>query len=397
LEIKQAEVNIGIIGHVDHGKTSLVKAITGEWVDKHSEEIKRGITIRLGYADAKIYYCDKCKEYFPTDECEKKHKTKFMRKVSFVDCPGHENLMAVTISGASLMDGAILVIAANEECPQPQTQEHINALDITKIKNVVIVQNKVDLVSKEDAKKHYNQIKEFVRGTVAENAVIIPVSANYNLNISYLLKSIEKNIPTQEKDIKKFVRMYVARSFDINKPGVKIKNLKGGVIGGSLIQGELKVGDIIEISPGVENSGTYESIQTEVTSLSIKEGLVKKIKPGGLVAIGTKLDPSLTKNDRMVGNVAGKVNTLPGIAKELKFKLVKFERILTNEKLDLYLNDMVIINAGTAMSPGTITSHDKKGFTVQLKRPFCVNKNEKISISKKSGTRWVLIGYGEII
>src|SRR3989344_8529533 len=118
----QPEVNIGLVGHVDHGKTSLTHALSGKWTDQHSEELKRGITIKLGYADA-IFYEGKDEngnKTFSTDEKSLK-EAKLLRKVSFVDAPGHETLMATMLSGAAMMDGALLLVAANEKCPQPQT------------------------------------------------------------------------------------------------------------------------------------------------------------------------------------------------------------------------------------------------------------------------------------
>ena len=107
-----------------------------------------------------------------------------LREISFVDSPGHESLMATCLSGASLMDGAILVIAADEPCPMPQTAEHLHALEIVGVEKLIIVQNKIELVSKEDAKKHYKQILEFVKGTIAEGAPIVPVSAVFGANTS---------------------------------------------------------------------------------------------------------------------------------------------------------------------------------------------------------------------
>jgi len=125
-EIVQPELNIGLVGHVDHGKTTLTEALSGKWTDTHSEELKRGITIRLGYADATIRKCEVCGKHV----LEKKHCNKLalaVRKISFVDAPGHESLMATMLSGATIMDGALLLVAANEECPQPQTREHSSA------------------------------------------------------------------------------------------------------------------------------------------------------------------------------------------------------------------------------------------------------------------------------
>ncbi|HEX7627768.1 MAG TPA: translation initiation factor IF-2 subunit gamma, partial [Candidatus Methanoperedens sp.] len=170
----QPVVNIGIVGHVDHGKTTLVKALSGTWTDRHSEEIKRGISIRLGYADIVLRKCPDCAEpesFTVKEVCDKcGAKTDVLRSISFVDSPGHETLMATMLSGAALMDGALLVIAANENCPQPQTKEHLMALNILGIKNIIIIQNKIDIVPREKVLENFNQIKAFVKGTVAENA-----------------------------------------------------------------------------------------------------------------------------------------------------------------------------------------------------------------------------------
>jgi len=188
---KQAECNIGLVGHVDHGKTTLVKALTGDWTDRHSEEQERGISIKLGYSNATILYCPKCDKYLTYYMAEKERKKgkprftcpdcggglEFKRNISFVDAPGHEILMATMLSGASLMDGACLLIAADEDCPQPQTREHLEALHIAGIENIIIIQNKIDAVSKAQAFENYKQINDFVKGTVAEGAPIIPISA----------------------------------------------------------------------------------------------------------------------------------------------------------------------------------------------------------------------------
>ncbi|MCX8169568.1 MAG: GTP-binding protein, partial [Candidatus Methanomethyliaceae archaeon] len=111
VEYKQPECNIGLTGHVDHGKTTLVAALSGVWAARHSEELKRGITIKLGCADTTFRKCPECPppECFTTKEICPIHNipTIFLRKISFVDAPGHESLMATMLSGAALMDGAI--------------------------------------------------------------------------------------------------------------------------------------------------------------------------------------------------------------------------------------------------------------------------------------------------
>lgn len=204
------EVNIGLVGHVDHGKTTLTRALSGKWTDEHSEELKKGITIKIGYADITYYRNDE-------GTLNVKEDGEKERTVSLVDAPGHETLMANVLSGAAIMDGAVLVIAANEECPQPQTREHLAALDIIGVENIVIVQNKIDLVDEEEARENYKEIQEFVEGTVAEDAPVIPISAQQEINIDAVLEAIDTEIQTPERDLEADGKMLVARSFDINK------------------------------------------------------------------------------------------------------------------------------------------------------------------------------------
>ncbi len=238
-------------------------------------------------------------------------------EVSFVDSPGHETLMATMLCGAAIMDGAVLVISANEPCPQPQTKEHLMALNITGIDKIVVVQNKIDLMSREKVMEHYQQIKDFVKGTVAENAPIVPISAQQNINIDIVIEAIERFIPTPSRDLAKPPLLLIARSFDVNRPGTLPDNLVGGVIGGSLSQGVLRKGDKIEISPGrlVESEGkkSWIPIQTKVVSLLAGNKTQEEISPGGLIGAGTQLDPFTTKSDALVGQVAGEPGKLPHV------------------------------------------------------------------------------------
>ena len=201
---RQPDTNIGTAGHVDHGKSTIVQAITSVWTSAHSEELRRGITIRVGYADAAIYKCKNCSApvgYSTSPNCPNcGGESELQRVISFVDCPGHESLMANMLSGAAIMDGAMLVIAANEKIPQPQTREHLLALQMLGAKQIVIVQNKVDLVSEAEAKANYENIKSFVAGSVGENAPIIPISAQHKLNIDALLQALDENIKASKKD-----------------------------------------------------------------------------------------------------------------------------------------------------------------------------------------------------
>jgi len=413
-EMVQCEVNIGTVGHVDHGKTTLVEALSGQWTDRHSEEIRRGISIKLGYADTTIRKCPKCPppKCFTTtylaggDTCPYcGSKLQVLRRVSFVDSPGHEILMATMLSGAALMDGAILVIAANEPCPQPQTREHFAALQIIGVKNIIIVQNKVELVSKEKALENYNQIKKFVEGTIAENAPIIPISAIHKVNLHPLIQAIEEIIPTPKRDPTKPTRFYIARSFDINKPGTRPDDLKGGVLGGAIIQGKLKIGDEIEIRPGLPvkklRKIEYEPLFTEVTSLRAGPYVpLKEAGPGGLIGVGTKLDPSLTKADGLVGNIAGKPDTLPPVHDVLRIEVYLMERAVGTEDLkkveEIKKNETLMLNVGTAVTVGIVTEAVKDEAEIQLRRPVCAEEGERVAISRNIGGRWRLIGHGVI-
>jgi len=357
----------------------------------HSEELKRGITIRLGYADATIYKCPKCGKYLSTDKCDKCfEKAEPIRTISFVDAPGHETLMATVLAGAALMDGVIFIIAANEKCPSPQTIEHLKVLDIVGIKNIVIVQTKIDLVSKERAIENYNEIKNLVKGTVAENAPIIPVSAQRKINIDVLLEAIEKYLPTPKRDVNKPVKFYIVRSFDVNRPGTEIKNLKGGVLGGGIIQGILKIGDEIEIKPGIKYKDKWISIKTKVIGLQKAGKNLNEAGPGGLAGVMTELDPSFTKSDALSGSVAGK--ELPEIKYEIKLKINLFDK-----STNISNNEPLLLNVGTMRTVGIIKNIKKDIAELSLKIPICADTSDRVVISRNIDGRWRLAGWAELI
>ena len=404
---KQPEINIGMIGHVDHGKTTLTRALSGEWADRHSEEVKRGISIRLGYADVAFYKCPDCEgasAYCTSAKCPNcGHETEFLRAVSFVDAPGHETLMATMLSGAALMDGAILLVAANERCPQPQTKEHLMALEIIGIEKIIIVQNKIDIVTREQAVENYKQIKEFVKGTIAENAPIVPISANSGVNIDKLIETIQTYIVDNvEKDRESPALMHVARSFDINSPGTVPKDLKGGVLGGSLIQGTLKVGDDIVIVPGLKTEvggkTVWQDIRTKVVSLFAGSKSVKEVGPGGLISIGTSLDPAITKSDGLTGRMVGIEGSLPQVVHDFTMTTVLLDRVVGAaadlEVEEIKSNEPLMLSIGTATTVGVVKNGKGGKIQVALKIPVCVVKGQRVAISRRISNKWRLIGYG---
>ncbi len=388
------ELNVGVLGHIDHGKTTLLSKLTGKFPDTHSEELKRGITIKLGYADMTIY---KDGKKFNTQK-----KGEPVRYISFIDAPGHEMLMATMLSGAAIIDAAILVIAANEGI-KPQTKEHFMALQAKKIKNIIIVQNKIDLVSKEQALKNYENIKKFVKGTLAENSPIIPVSAQQEINIDKILEKLcELEIPKRQADTEPI--FLIARSFDINKPGTIIGNLKGGVLGGILKRGKLKVGDEIEIKPGLNiiknNQQTYQTLTTKILSLHKGNNSVKEVTPGASISIETGLDPFLTKTDSLTGCLVGLKGKLPEISYSIKINTELFQEVLgTQERKEvepIKTKERLMLSINTTITVGIVEKINQNEIELLLNIPIVALKGDNVGVARNIDNHWRLIGWGEI-
>ncbi len=406
-KITQPEVNIGIIGHVDHGKTTLVQALTGIWTARHSMELRRSMTIKLGYADGNIAYCDGLKEpeaYTTTSKCPDNTESRLLRRVSYVDSPGHETLMATMLSGAALMDGALLVVAANEPCPQPQTREHLTALKLIGIRNVAVVQNKIDVVEKQRAVESYKEIKSFLSEMGYEKAPIIPASALHSINIDAVLMAIQKTIPTPERNTSADPLMFVARSFEVNKVGTPVSDLVGGIVGGSLIQGVIRVGDEIEIKPGArieraDGKAEYVPLVTRVTSIRFGATEFSEAGPGGLVALRTDLDPFLTKADKLVGNVVGKAGRVPDPLTSIEIDYVLLERVVGAKEMigvdPIRARESIMLTIGTNTTMAIVNRVSRDRLEVTLTKPSLVIKNMGIAISRQIKGRWRLVGYGK--
>ncbi len=196
--------------------------------------------------------------------------------------------------------------------------------------------------------------------------------------------------------------MYVARSFDVNTPGTGPQDLKGGIIGGSLIQGSLKVGDEIEVRPGrqVEVAGKtqWEEVTTGIVSLRAGGAERKEASPGGLIAVGTQLDPAMTKSDAMLGRVAGAPGSLPPIVDRLSLETHLLDRVVgTEEELqveEIRTNEPLMISVGTSTTVGVVTSAREDIAEMTLKIPVAVQGGLRAAVSRRIGGRWRLIGYG---
>src|SRR3989338_1410402 len=365
-------LNVGIVGHIDHGKTTLLWKLSGKWTDTHSEELKRGITIKLGYADISIYYDEK-------EGYNIKGKGNKLRELSFVDDPRHEMLMATMLSGAALIDAAILVVAANERI-KPQTREHVMALQTKGIKN------KIDLVSMEQAKENYNEIREFLKGKY-DNVVIIPVSAQQSVNVDMVLKALSE-IPIPKRDDKSEPIFIVARSFDINRPGTMPKDLHGAVLGGTLKRGKLKVRDEIEIKPGrlvkEANKYHYETIKTKVVSLFIGSKKVEELTPGGSMSIETELDMTLGKADTLSGNVVSLAGKLPELIENLRIKFNLFHEVFgVKEKIKvepIKASEVLMLSVNTSTTGGIVKTIRGEEMLISLKLPIVVFKEDNVGI-----------------
>jgi translation initiation factor 2 subunit 3 len=398
--MKLPEINIGLVGHVAHGKTSLVKSLTGKLTLTHSEELKRGITIKLGYADAAIFKCNDCGYYFTNNDfcpnCLSKN-IENIRTVSFLDAPGHETLMITVLTASALMDGAILVIAANEKVPQPQTKEHLKALELSEIRNIVVAQTKIDLLTKEKIIENYNQIKEFISKTFLKDVPIIPISSVYNVNINYLIEAIEKYIPTPKRNNKKS-RFFAVRSFDVNKPGTKIKDLKGAVLGGSVITGKFEIGEEIEIKPGIFYNNKYYQLSGKIISIQKSGKNVDVADAGGLVGMMINLDPSIAREDCLAGRVVGKMNELPEEIRNLEIEVNLLERFVGTEEEKVIepikQNEVLLLHAGVQRTVGIVKKIRGDIIELELKLPIIL-ENYRILISRQLFGSWRLIGYGK--
>ncbi len=388
---KQPIINIGMLGSVSDGKSTTVYSMTGVKTQKHSNEMKRNITIKPGYANMKIY---KNNDKYNIKNGELVHH------VSFIDCPGHYQLIVTMLSCIKLMDGIILVVSAAEPIEKkPQLIQHIMAIKISGIKNVIVLFNKLDLIKKPVALERYKKLVELLNKYEIEPKIIIPVCMNHGIGVDILLSSIMKYMPPkmESNGINSKSYFMISRSFDINKVNINALNLVGGVVGGSLISGSFKVGDEIEILPGIINKNSegnlvhkphYSkiiSLKSEITNLDI-------VKPGGLIGIGTNIDPFYCKNDKMIGMIVGLKGTLPPVYYTIK---VKYTQVIfsDNNKWVRFKGVPVIVIIGTNCIDSNIINFNDNIIELKLSKPACID-NDMIILCEKTLESFNIVGYG---
>lgn len=256
-------VILGTAGHIDHGKSSLVKALTGIDPDRLKEEKERGITIDLGFAD--LTYPDGL-------------------TVGIVDVPGHERLVRNMLAGAGGIDLVLLVIAADEGI-MPQSREHLAICNLLKIKSGLVVVTKADLVEKEWLDLVTEEARGFVKGTFLEGAEIIPVSSRTGYNLDILREKIrEVALKVEPKPVKEIFRLPIDRVFTLKGFGT--------VVTGTVVSGALSVDDIAEIQPS--------GISAKVRGLHSHGKSIQNAGAGQRVAINLQ---GLNKEDLRRGDV----------------------------------------------------------------------------------------------
>ncbi len=239
---------VGTAGHIDHGKTTLVKALTGVDTDRLKEEKQRGISIELGFAPFKL----------PGGQ-----------KAAIVDVPGHERFIRHMLAGAFGIDMVLLTIAADEGV-MPQTREHMDIIELLGIDKGLVVITKADLVDEEWMMMVEEDITQYLQGTILEGAPVIAVSAVSRQGIPELLEAIEKIAEeVQERNAEGYARLPIDRAFTIAGFGT--------VVTGTLWSGRIKVGDTLELMPGGR--------QVKVRTLHVHNDKVSTAMAGQRVAV----------------------------------------------------------------------------------------------------------------
>ena len=213
-------------------------------------------------------------------------------------------------------------------------------------------------------------------------------------------------IPTREFSLPP--RFSIIRSFDVNRPGADIETLRGGVAGGTILQGCLRVGDEIEIRPGLvrrrAKTGrlSWTPIRSIITTLQADHNHLMYAITGGLLSVGTKVDPQLTRSDNMVGHMIGHPDAMPEVFIEIDVQTTILKRLIkTKDGVDAEIKDVkegetLLINIGSTTCGGSLVSKKKDFARILLMKPVCTNINGKIALSRRLGREFRLIGWGTI-
>lgn len=393
--------NIGLVGHVSNGKTTIIERLTNIDTKRDSQEKKRNCTIKLGYANALLWECSTCHKCYCTNQRKKSLKCTDDQTactpqcfISFVDVPGHHSYVSTMIKGSSIMHGAILVSDARAPELQPQTMEHLAILEVLNVKDIMVVQNKIDLNTREQCLTNYDMLSQQLKGTVAENAPIVPASAYKGWNLDVVALELLKMCRRLKVEPTSAQCFAVVRTFDINRPSCTVDELKGGVLGGTVLgTRSFNVNDKIEIRPGLcRRDGTCIPIRTTIRSIYSESDSINSIKQGGLFALGTNLDPTLTKGDRLCGSLAGHPDDLPPIVTQVNMKI---SRTLSNTK-PLGTKQRYLFVLHHLVVEGELVEHVKSNtYVVKFVHPICTQATRCIVYGMGRDTH--MAGFGSIV
>lgn len=350
---------IGTAGHIDHGKTTLIKALTGRETDRWEEEKRRGITIDLGFT------------YFDLPDGN---------KAGIIDVPGHEKFIKNMLAGVVGMDLVLLVIAADEGI-MPQTDEHINILNLLGIKKGIVVLTKYDLVDEDWLELVKEDIKDDLKDTFLENAPIVEVSSVTKYGINKLVDTIVKLTETdvEERDTSTIPRLPIDRSFSISGFGT--------VITGTLISGILKKGEDVEIFP-VNKISKIRNIQVHLKDVDYAYA-------GQRTAINLS---NIKKNEIYRGCVIAPVNSMKNtMMLDVKINLLKkSRRIVENRsRLHLYTGTSEILCRVVLLDRDELSPGESCYAQLRLEEEIAVRRGDRFIIRFYSPME--TIGGGEII
>jgi len=349
---------IGTAGHIDHGKTTLIKALTGRETDTLKEEKERGISINLGFT------------YFDLPSG---------KRAGIVDVPGHERFIKNMLAGVSGIDMVLLVIAGDEGV-MPQTKEHLNILSILDVKRGIVVVTKKDMVEEEWLEAVIDDISVYLKGTFLENASIIPVSSVKGEGLDELIGNIDLLYEEiAEKDSSNSFRLPVDRVFTISGFGT--------VVTGTLIGGAVSEGDRVEIYPS--------RIETKVRSIQVHEQNVKKAFAGQRVAINLS---NIKVGDIERGNVAAETGCMePSMMIDCRLNYLKdAENPLENrDRVRVYHGTSEMLGRVFIVDREIINPGDTSLVQIRLESPISAQMGDKYVI--RTYSPMVTVGGGTII
>jgi translation initiation factor 2 subunit 3 len=386
--LTQPIFNIGTLGGVSEGKSTLVKETTGIITPTHSKERERNITINQGFGNMKIWEHNDTKEYITTNSTVlTMDNYTLVNHISFVDCPGHQELIKTTLGALELMHGAIIVIAVDQPLTmKPQLMQHLAAAKLGSIDRIIICMNKIDLVTKEVLMKRKEELDNMLQKYNITPFAIIPTCFNKKIGLNHLIKAMmilfnPSNLINQADS----GLFSISRTFDINKPGTNWDDVMGGVIGGTLSSGIINVGDTLEIRPGIisrtKTGTTWQPIIININSIKTDTTDLTCAAQGGLIGLGTDIDPFYCKKNSLVGHVAGKVGHMPNVFNNINMNItiVDMFGFIWEPKV----KDNLILKIGTNMCSAKLNEIKNDIYKFELNSPACIPDKCNIIICKE--------------